>query len=101
MVLEAVMFCVDNSEYMRNGDHSPTRLDAQNEAVNYVARAKCEGNQETSVSGCLWARGGWGGTGWSTVGREGERSCVVEFALLSVSSSAPVPLFLSVSREGG
>ncbi|CAK9168946.1 unnamed protein product [Ilex paraguariensis] len=29
MVLEATMICVDNSEWMRNGDYSPTRFQAQ------------------------------------------------------------------------
>ncbi|KAK9945719.1 hypothetical protein M0R45_011218 [Rubus argutus] len=29
MVLEATMICVDNSEWMRNGDHSPSRFQAQ------------------------------------------------------------------------
>mmetsp|Transcript_24281 Transcript_24281/g.34273 ORF Transcript_24281/g.34273 Transcript_24281/m.34273 type:complete len:389 (-) Transcript_24281:177-1343(-) len=49
MVLEAAMICLDNSEYMRNGDYSPTRLQAQNETVNYIANAKIEGNQESCV----------------------------------------------------
>ena len=29
MVLEAVVVCVDNSEWMRNGDYAPSRLHAQ------------------------------------------------------------------------
>uniref|UniRef100_A0A2K5PBF5 26S proteasome non-ATPase regulatory subunit 4 n=1 Tax=Cebus imitator TaxID=2715852 RepID=A0A2K5PBF5_CEBIM len=34
MVLESTMVCVDNSEYMQNGDFLPTRLQAQQDAVN-------------------------------------------------------------------
>ena len=29
MVLESTIICVDNSEYTRNGDYLPTRLQAQ------------------------------------------------------------------------
>ena len=29
MGLESTMICVDNSEFMRNGDYLPTRLQAQ------------------------------------------------------------------------
>lgn len=43
------MFCLDNSEFSRNGDYQPTRLKAQNEAVNMLARNKTEGNPETVV----------------------------------------------------
>lgn len=43
------MICVDNSEWMRNGDVRPTRLLAQQETVNYVARTKIERNAESVV----------------------------------------------------
>jgi len=49
MVLEAVMICCDNSEAMRNGDYMPSRLEAQNESVNYIANGKINGNAETTV----------------------------------------------------
>jgi 26S proteasome regulatory subunit N10 len=49
MVLEAVMVCLDNSDYMRNGDYRPTRFEAQNETVNFIANAKIQGNPETTV----------------------------------------------------
>jgi hypothetical protein len=66
MVLEAVMlwyktsasaftrftdtcFSLDNSEYMRNGDYPPTRLDVQGEASNYIASLKNQANIENSV----------------------------------------------------
>lgn len=43
------MLCVDNSEYMRNGDYAPTRLEAQAETVSYIANAKLNDNQESEV----------------------------------------------------
>ncbi|KAF0929305.1 hypothetical protein E2562_019888 [Oryza meyeriana var. granulata] len=42
MVLEATMICVDDSEWMRNGDYPPTRLLAQPDAVNLVFVPKTE-----------------------------------------------------------
>ncbi|KAF7724145.1 hypothetical protein EC973_001270 [Apophysomyces ossiformis] len=49
MVMEASMIVVDNSEWMRNGDYTPTRLIAQNEAVNYVFSSKTNSNPENAV----------------------------------------------------
>ena len=49
MPLESVMICVDNSDWMRNGDYIPTRIEAQNDAVSYVSSAKLNGNAETTV----------------------------------------------------
>lgn len=43
------MIVVDNSEWMRNGDYTPTRLVAQNEAVNLVFNAKTQSNPENTV----------------------------------------------------
>ncbi len=40
---------VDNSEWMRNGDFIPTRLQAQQDAVNAVCHMKMRQNQENSV----------------------------------------------------
>lgn len=40
---------VDNSEWTRNGDYAPTRFSAQSEAVSYLANAKLQENQESSV----------------------------------------------------
>ncbi|KAF0919542.1 hypothetical protein E2562_029768 [Oryza meyeriana var. granulata] len=39
----AKMICVDDSEWMRNGDYPPTRLLAQPDAVNLVFVPKTEG----------------------------------------------------------
>lgn len=49
MVLEATMICVDNSEWMRNGDYSPTRFLAQADAVNLICGAKTQSNPENTV----------------------------------------------------
>ncbi|KAK1273744.1 26S proteasome non-ATPase regulatory subunit 4 [Acorus gramineus] len=42
MVLEATMICIDNSEWMRNGDYSPNRFQAQSDAVNLICGAKTQ-----------------------------------------------------------
>jgi len=49
MPLEAVMICLDNSQWMRNGDFCPTRLQAQSEAVSSIADLKIKSNLETKV----------------------------------------------------
>ena len=40
---------VDNSDYMRNGDFLPTRLQAQQDAVNLICRSKTRSNPENNV----------------------------------------------------
>ncbi|CAH3124152.1 unnamed protein product [Porites lobata] len=49
MVLESTVVCVDNSEWMRNGDFLPTRLQAQQDAVSMVCRSKTRQNPENNV----------------------------------------------------
>jgi len=49
MVLESTIICIDNSEYSRNGDSNPTRLWAQRDAANYIARNKIRDNPENEV----------------------------------------------------
>jgi len=49
MVLESTFICVDNSDFMRNGDFLPTRLAAQHEAVNVVCNYKTRGNPENNI----------------------------------------------------
>ena len=44
-----VNFSVDNSEFMRNGDFLPTRLQAQQDAVGMVANSKLRSNPESNV----------------------------------------------------
>lgn len=43
------MICIDNSEWMRNGDYSPTRFQAQAEAINLICGAKTQSNPENTV----------------------------------------------------
>lgn len=43
------MICVDNSDYMRNGDFLPTRLQAQQDAINMVCHSKTRLNPENNV----------------------------------------------------
>jgi len=50
MPLEATVICLDNSEYMRNGDYMPTRLEAQQDAVNLICAAKTQQNPESTVA---------------------------------------------------
>lgn len=45
-----VCFSVDNSEYMRNGDFIPSRLQAQQDAVSLVCHAKLRSNPENNVA---------------------------------------------------
>uniref|UniRef100_A0AAZ3Q3Q6 26S proteasome non-ATPase regulatory subunit 4 n=1 Tax=Oncorhynchus tshawytscha TaxID=74940 RepID=A0AAZ3Q3Q6_ONCTS len=45
----SVRLSVDNSEYMRNGDFLPTRLQAQQDAVNIVCHSKTRSNPENNV----------------------------------------------------
>lgn len=49
MVLESTIICVDNSEYMRNGDFLPTRLQAQQDAVGIITQSKLRSNPESNV----------------------------------------------------
>ncbi|KAK0730773.1 hypothetical protein B0H67DRAFT_562814 [Lasiosphaeris hirsuta] len=58
MVLEAVMIVVDNSESSRNGDYTPTRFEAQADAVNVIFQNVVQGNPESSVG--LMSMGGKG-----------------------------------------
>ncbi|KAI5796637.1 hypothetical protein EDC01DRAFT_716972 [Geopyxis carbonaria] len=58
MVLEATMIVVDNSESSRNGDYTPTRFEAQVDAVQFIYSAKTQSNPESSVG--LMTMGGKG-----------------------------------------
>ncbi|KAK9703693.1 proteasome regulatory particle base subunit rpn10 [Basidiobolus ranarum] len=49
MVLEATMLILDNSEWMRNGDYTPTRMEAQGDAVNLIFNSKFQSNPENTV----------------------------------------------------
>eukprot|EP00952_Eustigmatos_sp_NYUAD-ZCMA_P007437 31486-Eustigmatos_ZCMA.PRE.1 len=55
MPLECTIICVDNSEWMRNGDYIPTRWEAQHDAANMVLGAKTQQNPENTVcSAVAW-----------------------------------------------
>ncbi|KEP67345.1 UNVERIFIED_CONTAM: ubiquitin interaction motif family protein [Hammondia hammondi] len=49
MVLEAVMLCIDNSAYARDGDLVPSRLAVQEEVAGLIAGAKTSMHQENAV----------------------------------------------------
>lgn len=49
MVLESTVVCIDNGEFMRNGDFIPTRMQAQIEAANLIIQCKLRGNPENVV----------------------------------------------------
>jgi len=40
---------IDSSDFMRNGDYTPTRLEAQHDAVNLICNAKTQSNPESTV----------------------------------------------------
>nr|XP_002126849.1 26S proteasome non-ATPase regulatory subunit 4-like [Ciona intestinalis] len=50
MVLESTVLCIDNSEFMRNGDYLPTRIQAQQDAANMICRTKLRSNPENNVA---------------------------------------------------
>lgn len=50
MVLESTIVCVDNSEWTRNGDFLPTRIQAQQDAVSIICHAKTRQNPENNVA---------------------------------------------------
>ncbi len=43
------LISIDNSDYMRNGDFIPSRMQAQFDAVNMIALAKTKSNPENNV----------------------------------------------------
>ncbi|MQL92828.1 hypothetical protein Taro_025461 [Colocasia esculenta] len=47
--MQSTMICIDNSEWMRNGDYSPSRFQAQADAVNLICGAKTQSNPENTV----------------------------------------------------
>lgn len=49
MPLESCMILLDSSEFMRNGDYIPTRLEAQVDAANMLVGAKTQSHPESTV----------------------------------------------------
>jgi 26S proteasome regulatory subunit N10 len=62
MVLESCMVLLDNSEYMRNGDYVPNRLEAQHDAANMIVGTKTQSNPESTV-GVICMTGEMDGSG--------------------------------------
>lgn len=58
MNIEATLICIDNSEYSRNGDFVPTRLEAQMDAVGLIASSKLAEQFENSVGIVCFASNG-------------------------------------------
>ncbi len=63
MPLEASFICIDNSNFMRNGDFAPSRMEAQLDAVNLLSGAKTQSNPEPRE------HGGEGMQAWSGLAR--------------------------------
>ena len=49
MPLESTMICLDNSDWMRNGDYPPNRLDAQMDAATLLCMHRTNDNPESTV----------------------------------------------------
>jgi 26S proteasome regulatory subunit N10 len=49
MPLESCMILLDSSQYMRNGDYIPTRLEAQQDAANLLVGTKTQSHPESTV----------------------------------------------------
>ena len=52
------MICLDNSEWMRNGDYTPTRMEAMHDAANLICGSKTQQNPENTVGVLALAGGG-------------------------------------------
>jgi len=62
--MEHRMLCMDNSEYMRNSDYAPSRLQAQKDAVNllcsrHIGADGAGGTNAESTIGLLTMAGKW------------------------------------------
>lgn len=51
---------LDNTEWMRNGDYPPSRLEAQNEAALLAFNAKRRGNAESQLAIMTMGSKGYG-----------------------------------------
>ena len=49
MPLETCMILLDCSEYMRNGDYIPNRLEAQRDAANMLTNVKHNSHPESTI----------------------------------------------------
>lgn len=49
IVILSIIFSFDNSDYQRNGDYFPTRLNVQKDGINLVCLTKIRSNPENNV----------------------------------------------------
>lgn len=47
--VDGYVFSFDNSDYQRNGDYFPTRLNVQKDGINLVCLTKVRSNPENNV----------------------------------------------------
>lgn len=57
------MISMDNSEHLRNGDYTPTRMEAQQDAASVVTQVKINDNPENTVAVMTTAGKGYAGAG--------------------------------------
>jgi len=57
MGLEATIICLDNSEWMRNGDYFPSRMEAQIDALTVLMNWKFQEHAESTVGILKMAKG--------------------------------------------
>ena len=53
--MPSIFSSLDNSDWMRNGDFAPTRLEAQQEASQLICGAKTQSNPENTVGALAMA----------------------------------------------
>jgi len=58
MPLESTMVCLDNSDWMRNGDYAPSRLESQQDAASLICNDRINSNPENTVGILAMAGGG-------------------------------------------
>lgn len=56
---EFVLHSFDNSDYQRNGDYFPTRLNVQKDGINLIGMSKIRANPENNVGFLTYARWVW------------------------------------------
>jgi 26S proteasome regulatory subunit N10 len=97
MPLEATMLVIDNSEYMRNGDYTPTRFGAQSDAVNVTVQTKIDSNAENAVG--IMTMAGKGPEVLVTHTKEiGQIIGGVHAAGLKIGGSIDIPTALNVAQ---
>lgn len=52
----SVFFSFDNSDYQRNGDYFPTRMNVQKDGINLVGMTKLRSNPENNIGLLTYAK---------------------------------------------